>query len=457
MLHPPGPGSRRLQPHQQAALAHRDRRRDGAHSTHGGLGGECHVDVVRCRQPVGDERRLEGNDGCASFERVDDIGGDPQHRARVPGLHVGSGCGHRGLAYPAPRPLRCADVRPPRPQRRAPPASLPRVSGARPLLPVTPEIVDAQVVLEELDLAPDGHTAVIVRRRTRGLDYRRDLLLVDLDGGPPRPLQVPLKDPTHPRFSPDGTADRVHGHRHGCRARAGATGPRPAAHPIASRAGRVGTTVARPRLVTRETHGVSGFAWSPDSTRIAFWGWAGPARFVEGANASRSAPDGAAHPPGVVPLERGRLPRSLDAHLGRRAAARGTCRAPDQRRLRRHRTELGRQWPIDRVHGRHGPGGRPLPRDTGLSRQRRRRTPWRMGRRGQAQAPVEVLRLGDGTADAATPSPDGRWLAVSGSIEPGAPDWSWPHIFLARVDGSGTPIRLGPESTCRTVRGSTAT
>ena len=64
---------------------------------------------------------------------------------------------------------------------------------------------------------------------------------------------------------------------------------------------------------------------------------------------------------------------------------------------------------------------------------------------GPSSHRVEVLALGDGVADTATPSPDGRWLAVSGSDTPGAPDWSWPHVYLARSDGAGHPIRLAPE------------
>jgi dipeptidyl aminopeptidase/acylaminoacyl peptidase len=137
---------------------------------------------------------------------------------------------------------------------------------ARPLSPVTPEIVDAQVVLEELDLSPDGRTVIVVRRRTRGLEYVRDLLFVDLDGGPPRALHVPLKDPTHPRWSPDGQW---------IAALATGTGHVPQIHlsrvgsgvslAVAARRGSRSSRSRRSRQLTHEAHGVSGFAWSPDA------------------------------------------------------------------------------------------------------------------------------------------------------------------------------------------------
>jgi len=114
----------------------------------------------------------------------------------------------------------------------------------RQLLPVTPDVVDAQVVLEELDLSPDGRTAVVVRRRTRRLAYVRDLLLVDLDGGPPRPLPLPFTDPNHPRWSPDG------------RSIAFMASGRGGSQQIFLASGvRLTAARARPRRLTREAHG----------------------------------------------------------------------------------------------------------------------------------------------------------------------------------------------------------
>ena len=296
------------------------------------------------------------------------------------------------------------------------------------MLPVTPEIVDAQVVLEELDLSPDGQTAVVVRRRTRGLEYVRDLLLVDLDSGPPRHLPVPFKDPTHPRWSPDGAriAFMAAGHAGSQQIFLQPVGRRRHAH-------------HRPRRLTRQTHGVSGFAWSPDGTRLAFWGWTGPARFVEGHTPRGQRPtvrrirqasyhwnevgflDHRTHL-SVVGLERGARPlRLTDGDFD--------ILSPDW-------DADGRSLVFTADRGADA-DLYPLPRVYRVAA-----TP---ATDGIVPAPVEVLGLGHGVADAAIPSPDGRWLAVSGSDEPGAPDWSWPHLYLARADGAGTPIRLAPE------------
>ncbi len=312
-----------------------------------------------------------------------------------------------------------------------------RLTPAQPLLPVTPEIVDAQVVLEELDLSPDGRTAIVVRRRTRGLEYARDLLLVDLEGGPPRPLHVPFKDPTHPRWSPDGQwiailatgmghVPQVH------MVRAESAGRRAAQARHGSRSG-------RSRQLTREAHGVSGFAWSPDGSRIAFWGWAGPARFIEG-----QTPRG--QRPTVRRIRQASFRWNDVGFLDHwtQLSVIGLQRGAMAERLTHGEFDVvAPAWDGD---------GRSIVFTAAIGPEADLYPVFRVYRvdaaaspDGTIQPPVEVLALGDGVADTATPSPDGRWLAISGSDTPGAPDWSWPHIYLARPDGAGGAIRLAPE------------
>ena len=135
---------------------------------------------------------------------------------------------------------------------------------------------------------------------------------------------------------------------------------------------RRGSHRPRPRQLTREAHGVSGFAWSPDGSRIAFWGWSGPARFVEGQT-----------PRGQRPTVRRIRQASfrwndvgfLDhwtqlAVVGlQRGAVRG---APDARRLRCRRAGLGCRRAIDRLHRGDRTRSRPLPGLPRLSGRRGR-------------------------------------------------------------------------------------
>jgi hypothetical protein len=50
-------------------------------------------------------------------------------------------------------------------------------------LAVTPAVIRRQVMLEEIDLSPDGRSVVFVRRHIAGLEYRRHLWSVPLRGG----------------------------------------------------------------------------------------------------------------------------------------------------------------------------------------------------------------------------------------------------------------------------------
>ena len=64
------------QPDQELALVQRDRGRDRAGRPDRRLGCGRDLDVLGVRQPVADERGLEGDDGAAVPQRVGDLWGD---------------------------------------------------------------------------------------------------------------------------------------------------------------------------------------------------------------------------------------------------------------------------------------------------------------------------------------------------------------------------------------------
>ncbi|HET8784654.1 MAG TPA: hypothetical protein VFM38_03405, partial [Candidatus Limnocylindrales bacterium] len=74
--------------------------------------------------------------------------------------------------------------------------------------PMTPEDIPRIVVLEELDLAADGSTAVVVRRSIRRNRYHGHLYAIDLTSGRAIPAPRRLTDGTvrdsKPRLSADG-------------------------------------------------------------------------------------------------------------------------------------------------------------------------------------------------------------------------------------------------------------
>ena len=71
--------------------------------------------------------------------------------------------------------------------------------------PLRPDDVRAVVVVEELDVLPDGSAAVVARRVVRDGRYHRHLWLVDLVGrSAPRRLTSGAVRDGWPRVSPDG-------------------------------------------------------------------------------------------------------------------------------------------------------------------------------------------------------------------------------------------------------------
>ncbi len=321
--------------------------------------------------------------------------------------------------------------------------------------PVTPGVVRRQVVLEELDVAPDGERAVVVRRTVAGIEYRRALWLVPLRRGRPRQLTAGLPNDTHPRFSPDGTrlaflSARPDELAWDGAARRGAIGEsEPAAGPTTERgasdeqgAGPAPTTQVwllpldggEPRALTSAPHGVRGFAWSPDGKRIAFWAPAGPARFAVDAPRRGATPTAHRISAGGWRFdEEGLVERRT--HLFVTAARPGAA----ARQLTSGDFDvIGPAWDPDGSSlvfcaARHV-GADLFPRPS----------VHRIAASGSASEPAELIRL-RGLVESVTPSPDGRWLALVGADVEDAPDDVGPSLYVAPSDGCGPAVSLAPE------------
>ena len=134
------------------------------------------------------------------------------------------------------------------------------------------DVIRAQVVLEEHDVAPDGSFAVVVRRVVERNGYVSHLWLVPLGGraiATPRRLTTGRVRDSRPRISPDGR--RVAFRR------------RLPEDPESHSSLRVlDLDGGRARAVSRRHHDVEEVAWSPDGSRLAFTAEVGPPRFLVG-------------------------------------------------------------------------------------------------------------------------------------------------------------------------------
>ena len=134
----------------------------------------------------------------------------------------------------------------------------------------TPEILREQVVLEEVDLAPDGASAIVTRRTVEGEHYVSHLWQVPLAGGEPRRLTTGTVRDMRPTVSPDGT--RVAFTRGNPADDKAATGIR-----ILDLRGGEPVAPALGDLSAGEV------AWSPDGLQLAFTAQAEPHRLAVGA------------------------------------------------------------------------------------------------------------------------------------------------------------------------------
>jgi dipeptidyl aminopeptidase/acylaminoacyl peptidase len=304
---------------------------------------------------------------------------------------------------------------------------------ASPLRQPTPETLREQVVLEELDVAPDGAFAVVTRRAVEGEAYVSHVWQVPLRGGEPRRLTTgPVRD-MRPVLSPDGT--RVAFTRGNPADDKAPTGIR-----ILDLRGGEPVAPALGELSAGEV------AWSPDGTRLAFTAQVDPHRLAVGAVAKNREPLARR----ITTLdyrydEVGYLDRRSQVHVV------GAADRAVPRRI------TGLACGVAEIAWR--PDGAAIafvadPRDDADLHPRS--SIWEVAvatdegsaaGQGSASAPAEpseVLALA-GPVRAPAYSPDGRWIAAVGVDDPDSYDDIAPTLVVGPADGSAPAVTLAPD------------
>lgn len=311
-------------------------------------------------------------------------------------------------------------------------------TGSDHVRPMQPHDLLRVAVVEEVDAAADGSFAVVVRRIVRHDEYEGHLFGVDLERrSAPRRLTSGRVRDTSPRISPDGrTVAFIRSWVD--------DDDRPAAlctMPVGG--GRV--RVIAPHGSSPGFGSIDEVAWSPDGTRLAFVAPVDPPRFVVG---DRPA-------------------------IGTTAARSPKLRTPTARRMTRvdwrwdevghrdhwshlfvvasdgsdapRRVTVG-EWGVSSIAWH--PNGRTVAFEADLGDDPDRHpctSIWAVdvdaGPRSARSRPRALLATG---APITKPSfsPDGRWLAAVGSLDPEPLDDVSPGLLLTRADGTGEPAAL---------------
>jgi dipeptidyl aminopeptidase/acylaminoacyl peptidase len=304
--------------------------------------------------------------------------------------------------------------------------------------PVTPAVVRRQVVLEEIDGAPDGSLVVVVRRSVQGDAYRSHLWVVSLTGraGDVALTHGSVRD-TCPRISPDGRRVAF------VRSFPDEPDRRPSILVMDLAGG-------EPWAVVPAVGGASSLAWSPDGRRLAYVADSDPARFIVGKETTGKSPtarvirridwrwnevghvDRWGHVWTVAARE-GATPRRLTRGDW---GAKDPAWSPDGGWIAftadrgpeadlRPRTSI---WRVRASGGTSATGGRPASGDE----------------RAPGGEPEEIVALA-GPAYAPAWSPGGDLVACVGFDVADPLDDAQPGLFVGPADGSGPPIALAPD------------
>ncbi len=307
---------------------------------------------------------------------------------------------------------------------------------------MTPEDIRRVVVVEELDLSADGRVAVVVRRTINGDRYHGHLFAIALGGRAipaPRQLTRGTVRDTWPRVSP-------HGHTVAFVRSDPADDDAPAA--LATLDLRA---AGKARFARIGDHGgVTEVAWSPDGRRIAYTASVDPPRFIVGrAPPLRPRRRAGAKPPAETPSPRARRITRTDwrwdgeGHIDRWSH----LFVVDRLGWKPRQVTTG-DWGVSDIAWH--PDGRTIAFIADRSPEpdlHPRPTTWTVdvdARKGTGGEPREVLAPG-GWASHPAWSPDGRWLAAVGVLEPQPLDDRSPQVLLGPADGSRPPHALDPD------------